>query len=157
MKIEIRKATTKDFKVIQELNHELFLHEYDRFDKTLDCEWPFKDVGIKYFKERMSKTKGCLLLAFVDGKVVGCLIGSVIKTVSYRNVRSMAELESIYILEDYQKLGIGTRFVSEFISWCRKRRVERITVRSSAKNEQALAFYRKNGFKDHDAILEFLV
>jgi len=54
MKIIIRKSKEKDLKIIQELNHQLFIHDKG-FDSSLDMKWPFKKAGKEYFKNKINE------------------------------------------------------------------------------------------------------
>lgn len=154
MEIEIRKATIKDLKTIQELNHKLFKKEYAEFDQTLNCDWTYGSIGTKKFRERITKDDRCALVAIIGGKIVGYLVGSIAEKETYRNVKRLAELGNMYILRDYQRFGIGTKLFNEFFSWCRSRKATRLKVVAFVQNTQAINFYRKNGFKDYNITLE---
>ncbi len=154
MEIQIRKATINDLESIQELNHKLFDREYAKFDKTLNCNWTYSKDGAKYFKKRITKDDCCAFIALVDGNVAGYLVGALAEKEPYRTISILAELEDMHVLERYQRLGIGTDLLNEFVSWCRKKNVTRLMVTASIRNSQAISFYKKNVFKYYDLTLE---
>ncbi len=61
--MEIKRATIGDLKEIQELNLRLFKKEYKEYDKTLDLSWTTGKRGKKYFKESISNSGSCALVA----------------------------------------------------------------------------------------------
>lgn len=48
--MEIRKATIRDLKRIQDLNFLLFEKEKKEYDKFLNMDWTFGEKGTKCFK-----------------------------------------------------------------------------------------------------------
>jgi len=56
MDVIIRKAKEEELKLIQELNHQLFLHDQE-YDSLLDMKWPFGKVGEDYFRGRINMGK----------------------------------------------------------------------------------------------------
>jgi len=75
MEITIKKATIDDLKEIQELSLKLFEKEYKEYDSSLDLDWTLGKTGTKFFKNRITKEDGCVLIAIVENKVVGYLCG----------------------------------------------------------------------------------
>lgn len=154
--MEIRKAVVGDLKVVQELNQMLFEKEHGEYDSLLDLDWVFSEEGTKYYKDKISKKDNCVLVAVVDGKVVGYLCGGLMKAGAYCRLRSLvaAELENTFVLEEFRGKGIGQKFYDEFVEWCKGKNVKKIMVDASAGNDLAMKFYRKNGFKDYSLTLE---
>ena len=149
----IRKAKGSDLKTIQELNLELFKKEHKEFDKTLNCKWTFGKIGTSYFKERIEKD-GLALVAEVDGKIVGYLVGGKAEVKSYRTATSVCELENMMVLENYRNLKIGTKLVEEFLKWANKKKFEIIEVSASSQNVKGIDFYKKMGFEEYAVTLE---
>ena len=151
---KIRRATIDDLKNIQELNLMLFKEEYDKYDKTLDCGWTFGVKGEACFKERIVQDGGFVAIAEVDNKVVGYLAGSIVKPASYRKLSGLAELENMFVEEEFRNKGIGTELYNVFVDWCRSRKVNRLRVVASSQNSKGINFYNKKGLKNYDISLE---
>ncbi len=141
-KVDIRPAEKSDFEKIQELNQLLFHHDY-QFDKTLNLDWSKSEEGINYYKGKLKSDDSCVLIAFVDDKAVGYLMGGLAETVSYKKDKSIGELENMFVLEEYRNLEIGSQLVNIFIEWCRLKKINRIRTVASAANKKAINFYRK--------------
>jgi ribosomal protein S18 acetylase RimI-like enzyme len=149
MNIIMRKANFDDLPKIQELNNKLFELEYKFFDKSLNVGWTYEKAGLDYFKEMIEKE--FVVLAVIENEIVGYLAGSIC-SVSYTKAK-LAELDNMFILEEYRKYGIGTMLVNEFKKYCLEKGLNAINVTASSKNKNAIAFYMKNGFEELEIIL----
>lgn len=145
--IIIKKATIENLNEIQELNNQLFELEYNNFDSSLKVGWPFEKEGIEYFSDMLNNQ--VVFIAFVDNSVVGYLAGSINVESSYVT-KSLAELDNMFILENYRNYGIGTKLVNEFKKYCLNIGIQEIKVTASARNNNAINFYKKNGFEDFE-------
>lgn len=141
-----------DLKGIIKLNRELFVHENKNYDKTTDIDWSFSEAHKKYYTKSIQKNFA--VVALVDNKVVGYLVGTIIKAESYRNVGKIAELDDMFVSEKFRSEGIGAKLVAEFKKWAKSKKVKRIKVFTSTRNNKAIEFYRRNGFDDYGLILE---
>lgn len=150
--MNIRKARKEDINSIISLNQQLFDNEYEKFDKTLDCSWPSKNR--KYFENAISSKNFLSLVNILDGKIVGYLIGSINESGRVRKTMKIAELNNMLVIEKQRGKGIGRKLFEEFLKWAKERRAKRMRVVSSAKNIQAINFYKKCGFFDWELTLE---
>ena len=149
-KIEIKRAKPGDLSTIQALNSQLFELEIKNFDPQLIAEWPFTAEGGGYFADAIKNS--CALIAYVDSLAIGYLVGSKLK-LTY-NKLNLAELDNMFVLQDYRKLGVGKKLINEFCDFAKQRwGTEGFRVTASAKNQAALNFYRKMGFEDFDITL----
>lgn len=151
MEIEIKKADITYLKDIQDLNNQLFELEYNKFDPALKVGWTFEKDGEKYFNNMLNNE--IVYIALDKDKVVGYLAGSINIQGSYVT-KSLAEIDNMFILEEYRKYGIGTKLISEFKSYCFKNKIEELKVTASAKNKNAIEFYMKNGFNEFEITLK---
>ncbi|MDD5032558.1 MAG: GNAT family N-acetyltransferase [Candidatus Pacebacteria bacterium] len=151
--IIFRKAEIKDLKDILKLNFELFKKEHKKFDKSLNLEWTYKN-GRKYFKDRVTKKDGFVEVVKNNDKTVGYLCGGISEFLPYRKRARYAELENMFIAKEFRGKNLGAKLTKDFINWCKKSKIDYISVRASSLNKPALGFYRILGFKDYDTILE---
>jgi GNAT superfamily N-acetyltransferase len=151
MNIIIKRAKIEDLAIIQKLNNEVFVAS-QKYDCYLNMKWPFEKEGIKYFTNAIKGRKYCVLIAWLDDKPVGYLIG-VERNYSYR-VNRVAEIDNMGVTEDYRGKGIGTLLVNEFKKWCQKRGITHIKVNTYFNYQKAINFYKKQGLKPIDVTLE---
>ena len=143
-----------DLKRIQELNLLLFKKEKKEYDKLLNLSWTFGEKGEEYFKKCLIKKSFCAFVVEDDDEIVGYLAGGICKVESYRNVPKSAELDNMFVLEEYRGKGTGGMLYSAFVKWCKGKKVKMLRVAASAENKQAIGFYRKKGFEDYTLVLE---
>jgi len=152
MKIEIRGAKSKDVKEIISLNQKLFNYEYNNFDKTLDCSWPPKNEN--YFKKSVEDKNSIVLVAVSNRNIIGYLIGSIHKAEDYREIKEVVEVDNTFVVEEHRRKGIGKELFKKFLEWAKKKETRRMKVVASAKNKDAINFYKKCGFIDYNLTLE---
>lgn len=151
MNIEIKRADISNLKDIQDLNHQLFELEFNNFDPSLKVGWTFEKEGKDYFIDMLNNE--IVYIALAENKIVGYLAGSVNIQNSYVT-KSLAEVDNMFILEEYRKYGIGSKLMNEFKQYCIQNNIEELKVTASAKNSNAIRFYRKNGFEDFEITLK---
>lgn len=150
----IRKAKIEELKIIQKLNHQLFLLE-EKFDPFLNMNWPFEKAGENFFKNRISGEKGVCFIAEFAGDIVGYLAGGLSDTYPYRTVKKIVELENTLIKDEFRGQGIGEKLFKKFVDWSRSMGAERIKVKASANNSRAIKFYERIGFAPYTSELEY--
>lgn len=154
MDINIRKANINDLKEIQNLNNLLFELEYNNYDNTLKLVWPLEKEGEEYFKDVIENN--IAYVAETNGKIIGYLAGSISEQISYIT-ETFAELDNMYVNEEYRRYSVGTLLINEFKKYCKDNSIENIKVTASAKNSKAIQFYMKNGFEDYNVTLKLKV
>ena len=157
IEFHIRKATLFDLPDIQELNLKLFQREKEKFDTYLSLEWSKGISGTSFFKRRISDSNGIVLLAMVDYKVVGYLCGIAYPQVPTYRIANTSALENMLVLNEYRRKGIGQALVDEFLKELKNRNIKQVRVDVYTKNQDAIKFYKRNGFKDYLVILESAV
>ncbi len=150
--VTIRRAGEADVSAIVELNYALFQEDARQRDPFMNLNWP-REEGHEYFSKLLKSEKSLGLLAEADGEAIGYLIGYMRRSSSLRPVK-LAELESMYVQEEYRGQGIGQQLVERFLEWVREQGGERVSVTAYAANERAIAFYRKMGFTPKSLTLE---
>lgn len=149
--IQIRMAEMADLKEIQSLNKMLFELEFENYDSTLDINWPISTEGKEYFEDAIKNS--ITLVAVYENKIVGYLIGS-LNTQNIYNKYSQAELDNMCVLDQYRKLGIGSKLFDKFKEICIENDIKELKVVASYKNQNAINFYKKNGFEEADITLK---
>ena len=146
----IEKATIEDLEYIQKLNKKLFIREFEKYNKLLNIEWTFGEKGIKYFKELIQN--GFVYVAKTNNNIIGYLAGS-IRNVNECFTEKFAEIENMYIENQYRRLKIGSKLIIKFKEWCKLNNVEYIKVSAWSKNIEAINFYKNNNFIDYEKTL----
>ena len=149
--MEIRTASMKDVDAIIELSSQLCINEHNFYDNTVDIHFPINYQ--EKFKRNMRNGFGLVIVAIDFGNIEGYLIGSISETEEYRNIDSIAEIDSMFVKPNMRNQGVGEKLVDHFLKWA-KLNVKRAKVVVSAKNNRGIKFCRKAGFTDHETVLE---
>ena len=142
--ITIRRAKIEDLATVQQLGFELLKYEHDRWDDSLDLDWPFSEAGEANYRKAILER--VTLLAEDEDKTAGFLIGSIQKPApgAARNVVT-AQLNNIFIREEWRGRQIGQQLAEEFKQICKAEQVEQLNVTVNSRNEDAIAFYKHIG------------
>jgi len=149
--IIVRRAENSDLEDILRLNHKLFKKEHQEYDSDLDMNWTY-GLGAEIFKKSINDDDYFAMIAQIGGKTVGYLRGG-LRQESWKVGRG-AELDSLFVDENYRNNGIGKKLVESFLGWCQAKKVDYAAVRASAHNRLGIDFYKQVGFQDYDVVLE---
>lgn len=148
--IIIRKATINDLKTIQELNNELFKLEKENYDSTLVENWPLSNDGKEYFEDLIKNHY--VIVATLNQEIVGYLAGTINERGSYEEIQ-YGELNNMFIGEEFRGYGTGRKLVNNFKEYCKSKSINNIKVVASFKNQNAINFYKNNGFNEFNLTL----
>ncbi len=148
--ITVRPAIKKDLPAIQKLHRALFLYEEKHFDDTVNPKWSLTKHARAWFASQIGVRNECLIVAEVDGKVVGYLSASLLKPLRMWKPARYAELYSISVTKKHQRAGLGKAMMQMFLDWSKRMKIDYISVDASFTNKGAIDFYRKYGFKPHE-------
>lgn len=143
--MEIRQAGLNDVAQIVELNDGLFQEDAGQRDPWMNLNWPGEE-GESHFSRLVSDVNSICLLAEHDGDAAAYVVGYVKKGTNLRPVKT-AELESMFVKEQFRGHQVGGRLAKAFLEWCKARGVERVSVTAYADNQGAIAFYERLGFR----------
>ncbi|HEC65345.1 MAG TPA: GNAT family N-acetyltransferase [bacterium] len=149
--IKIRKAQSRDLKGLQKLSSVTFIKNPEYDDDFVE-NFMMTSEGEKYMKRAIDAKNGVLFIAEEEGEMIGYINGDEMK-VPYRKSKYF-ELENLGVVPGTKRKGVGTKLLERITKWARKKGYNRIYLESYAKNEEALKFYRKKGFRDIDISLE---
>lgn len=132
--VEIIPATSEEhFKVTRKL----FLEYAD----SLGFDLEFQDFSheLAALEEEYAPPQGCILLAKVSNKMVGC--------VALRPFQAaICEMKRLYVMPAYQGQGIGHLLAREVIARARKAGYEKMRLDTIASMKAARALYESIGF-----------
>lgn len=143
METVIKHAESKDWKVIQELNNQVFIND-QAHDDDIDMNWPFSEVGIQYYKKLAEGKYGKCFIAYSNNQPVGYVALS-IKDFGYRKSKYV-EVENIGVDPVFRSQGIGKMLVEKATEWAKSIKATKLFVIAYWENTKAINFYKKNGF-----------
>jgi ribosomal protein S18 acetylase RimI-like enzyme len=149
--IKIETAKPEDWELIQKLNNLVFLNDKDN-DDDLDLNWPFLDVGIKYYKRLANGEYGKCFIAYVGGKPAG-YVALATKDFGYRKSKYV-EIENIGVNPEFRSQGIGHLLVEKTVEWAKEKGASKLYVSAYWGNTKAINFYKKNSFYEVEVGLD---
>ena len=150
--LRIRRADVGNVPEVVGLSSCLFREDAGRRDPSMNVRWP-EEEGAEYFARFVGGGPDLCLLAESAGEAIGYLAGRVREGTALMPGRA-ADLESMYVREEYRSRGVGARLVGEFLEWAGSQGAVRATVTAYAANERAVRFYEGMGFRPKSVSLE---
>jgi len=139
----IRLATTDDAKQIGELWLEM-VNYHQQFDAVL---FQASENGAEFYESsilsRLHDTQTRILVAEVDGEVVGYVLGMLVNITPemFAPVRS-GFLADISVAEKYRRQGIGRELVERLVLWFQSQGVSYFEWHVSEKNQAGVEFWK---------------
>ena len=152
MDIKIRNAAITDLEAILKLNKALFNYE-EKFNSEYNLEWTYSEKGQAYFKKRLENDLSIVLVAEAETKIVGYLL-IFIDSHSIRKINPIAEIENMFVSDEYRDHGVGTELIKEAIKQVGEKGAKRLEVEVEAQNSGAINFYKSNGFENFEVTLQ---
>lgn len=147
MNIILRRTIANDWKIIQQLNNEVYVNseQFDPYLSQNDCFT--KESEEEYKKSVIDDHKFCMI-AEVDGKPAGYLYGGE-NNYSYR-INKRGEIFHMGTSPQFRSHGIGSLLVNEFKKWCKDRGLTHIATSTYYNDPKARKFYEKQGMAPID-------
>ena len=149
---EIRTATPADLDTIVGFSHKLFQEDAGQRDQFTNINWA-PEFGHDYFRPMISNDTFLCLLAFIEKKAVGFLIGYLKKPSDVRPINA-AELHSMFVDKEVRSQKIGEALAQHFLQWAEENGSIRASVSAYAANVRAIKFYESLGFAKKNVSLE---
>lgn len=130
--MNIRPATIADYEQLMEL-YNLFVEE-DRYSKHNNDS----------FKKVLKSSQCFIYVAAVDNKLVGLAAFSIRYVVRYP--KPIAELDELFVHEDYRKHGIGKKFMEVIEKQAKALNCYRMYIESQYQHKSGHAFYERLGY-----------
>jgi len=113
--IDIRKAVAADIEGLVASSSGLFAEDAGTRDPTPSQDWPRLHAADS-FRAQLDDESKLILMADVDGSVVGHLTGSLGEASDIRPIR-VATLVSMYVMPSHRGAGVGAELVAAFRQW----------------------------------------
>lgn len=122
MEITIRKLCEEDIPRLAEIEAESF-----------SMPWSARD-----FKNLLSHSYCCYVVAVVDGQVAGCA--------GFSNICGVANIDNVVVAADLRGKGIARMLLQELIAAGEAEQVEAFTLEVRVSNAAAIHIYEEFGF-----------
>jgi GNAT superfamily N-acetyltransferase len=146
--ITTRAATIDDLDIV--LRFEQGIVETERpFDPTLkEGELHYHDLPAI-----ISSSDAELIVALVDGRIVGCGYGQIRDAEAYLRHATYCYVGLIFVLPEYRGIGVNQAIIDVLKSWSRARNIFEMRLEVYDDNARAKRAYEKAGFTPHMLVM----
>jgi GNAT superfamily N-acetyltransferase len=140
----IRAATENDLPAIMQLFEELA-----RLQKPWRVFTPRPGLGEEMrrrYQADLADPDAHLVVAEQNGEIIGMAAGHLHKP-SFFSEELAVELGSVFVRPEHRERGVGAALTAEVARFGRERGVWRITLKTFAQNQEALAAWERMGFE----------
>jgi ribosomal protein S18 acetylase RimI-like enzyme len=148
--MEIRKATTEDLEALFKLKLKLKNQDIS-IDPYLKPIEEAKEVYKKYLIRDLKKqgTDRITLVAVKNNKIVGCIRGTLARTLHVLNVTFRGTIDNLFVEKEYRGNSAAKKLIEGVISWFKEKKVDVMTLHIYPSNSKAKSLYKKFGFKEY--------
>jgi len=148
MSITIIRADVSQAATIATIGKKSFRYAFEHLFKCKEELFKYLQYAYDPFKLTRSirKENNMYLLAWVEGVPVG--FAKIKKYSLNEQIESISqmELQKIYVLQEYQGKGVGTKLMKEIKNITNALCPDYIWLDTYISNDRAITFYEKNGF-----------
>jgi len=149
MKVVIKKATSTDATIIALLAQITFRQAFSHFwnDEQVLRNYFKKTFSVEKMRSSLSKSNNMFWIAYADDLPVGYAKLKI--NCPYEKLKDPqpAQLQKIYLLQDYIAQGIGEQLQDELFKEVQKHHIKTLWLAVWDENDKAIRFYERYGFK----------
>ena len=157
-KLIIRIADIKDSAILYNLDLELEKYE-SKF--AIIRNNPKRKETFKIFRNRFRKDlkkRGFrFFIAEYKGNPVGFTVAQIEKNPVFPKYTKRGHIGPTFIKKEYRNKNIGSKLLKEALNWFKSKKIKLVQVSIIAKNNNALKFWRKKGFKDYSMRMNLIL
>ncbi|MBT2770863.1 GNAT family N-acetyltransferase [Halomonas sp. ISL-60] len=148
MTVTIKKCEHGDVQKLQEISIETFTDTFkDQNSPENMKSYLERAFNTKQLEEELSNTSSAIFFLHFNEEVAGYLKINTDEAQSEKMGEESLEIERIYIKNKFQKLGLGKHLLNKAMDITREQDKKSIWLGVWEKNNNAIAFYKKMGFK----------
>ena len=139
-------------KLIQPL-HESIVEKRSDIYLSIEQDWE------EYLEERLEDNDWIVLVALVDGRVIGVCTAEIKHCGDNKEtrIRDILFIDYIAIDSKFTRRGIGTKLLDEMKKMAMNRKVQTVELNVWGFNTSAIEFYEYNDMKPKRIIYEYLI
>ena len=145
---EIRRCVSSDFNQYFRLKKEFCKFHLDYSGRNpgvlIDIVLPDRRRERDFFEKTIRKVNARILVALIDGKIVGYLYGT-IKRCKATGTR-YGYIREAYVMKGYRRSGVFNRLEGEFIRCLDRREIEWVSLDALVQNTNAIRAFERTGY-----------
>ncbi|SDP64292.1 GNAT family N-acetyltransferase [Halobacillus aidingensis] len=147
MNIKMTKCTVEDSRKLQEIGYETFKETFEDQNSKEDMKAYLKVAfNIKQVEKELSNPLSNFFFVSINDEVAGYLKVNTGDAQSEEMDDDSLEIERIYIINKFQKKGLGKYLFNKAMDVAMEKNKKKIWLGVWEKNEYAISFYKNLGF-----------
>lgn len=148
MEMEIREATPSDLFNLAVLKQQVWISTYAS-DGLMDVysKYVLSEYSAQAVQQSIADPSKLTLLALQKDCLLGCVVIQLTPMSPTNGFKPGIEISTLYILEKFQKQGIGTKLMDASIDQIKRLNHNMIWLTVYHQNQNAIDFYRRQNFK----------
>ncbi|HEY6977661.1 MAG TPA: GNAT family N-acetyltransferase [Chitinophagaceae bacterium] len=144
----IKPAFSDDVDILQQLSIVTFSDTYADYNTPADMQlYIAQHFNRELLFSELNSEENFFFLAMFDSEPAGYIKLRTNHQLSQLNSKKSIELERIYVVKHFQGTGLGNRLIQYGVKFARGKEYETMWLGVWTKNEKAIGFYKKCGFK----------
>jgi len=142
----VRRATEADLDSIAKLGRKL--NEYHvKFEEFYKLKENVEEKLREFYLRNITSENAMLLVAGVDGEIVGFTLGRIQKTPPIFQTEEFGHLSDTFVKEGYRRKRIGEKLTHELLEWFKSKRIKRVELSVDVRNKIGVSAWTKFGFE----------
>lgn len=152
MTIKIRKCTLQDLHTLQEISIQTFDETFRAKNKPENIEAYLKmNFQSSLLKKELAHPSSEFYFIYYNNQLAGYLKLNTLDAQTEKMNEDSLEIERLYLLSSFQKKGLGDEWMNFAFKRAKELNKQTIWLGVWEKNVNAIAYYKKYGFKKVDA------
>ena len=151
--MKIRKAKPEEVGQIADLQQGLMLRE-KKIDPTYyDISKYAKKRFVEFAKKKIKNRNSILLVATVDDKIVGYILGWVKERPPVFKLKRVGYISDCFMIKEFRWKGIGEKLVQRMLAWFKTKKLNYAELVVTSRNKLGLTVWKDLGFKEYRKIM----
>ena len=148
LEVKIHQAGIDELEELQQISRTTFTETFSVHNSEENMRNYLRDnLSLEKLGEELNNPESSFYFAEMKDQVIGYLKLNVGAAQNEWKENTGLEIERIYVLKEYHGLTIGQLLFEKAISIATSMKMQYVWLGVWEKNERAIAFYTKNGFK----------
>ncbi|WP_405384940.1 GNAT family N-acetyltransferase [Maribacter sp. LLG6340-A2] len=151
MELTYTKCSLDDVEQLRLISEQTFVNAFEKDNDPTDFkDYIEKAFALKKIKSELLNPYSDFYFVYRNDELVGYFKLNVLSAQSDVKRDDSIELERIYVLKEYQNLGLGEQFLNHIKKIAKEKNKKMLWLGVWEENKRAIQFYRRHGFQKFD-------
>ena len=148
---EIRKVSVNDVEFLVEISSQTFDETFSAYNTAENMHrYIFENFSTDKLTDEINNADSEFYFAVIEDKIIGYIKINFREAQTEIKSAESLELERIYAVKEFHAKGVGKLLFDTALQIAKENKLQYVWLGVWEKNEKAIRFYEKNGFKVFD-------